>query len=130
MGVEIRGERELLRRLEQRLGDRAAQKVHDHALKEGAKVFVKELKRQFETFKDKGFSIAEITVTGPVTFAGQRVMRVHWVGPHERYRIIHLNEKGTVKNPNPQGKGAIARALRNSEDSYRQAVKQAIEEGL
>lgn len=130
MGVEIKGERELLKQLERRIGEEAARRIGDEGLKQGARLFVKELERQFEHFKDKGFSIDEITITGPLNFAGERVMRIHWVGPHDRYRVIHLNEWGTIKNPNPDGKGAIARALKNSEDAYRAAVKQAIEEGI
>jgi hypothetical protein len=130
MGVTIRGERELIRQLEERLGDRAARRISDQALKAGAAIFVHELKTQLATFRDKGFTIKEVTISDPMFVGNTRVIKVHWRGPHGRYRIIHLNEKGTVKNPNPRGKGAIARALRNSEDLYRAAIKRAIEEGI
>ncbi|SFP80980.1 hypothetical protein SAMN05421839_1771, partial [Halolactibacillus halophilus] len=53
-----------------------------------------------------------------------------WKGPNGRYRIIHLNEWGTINNPNPAGKGAIARALKNSEKAYRDAVRKALKGGL
>lgn len=130
MGVEIRGTEKVLEALEKKLGRESMQQVLDKALLDGANVFVKELKSQFETFKDTGASIEEITVTGPMWEGGERVVKVHWKGPKGRYRIIHLNEWGTIKNPNPRGKGAIARALRNSENAYRQAVKRALQEGL
>jgi hypothetical protein len=130
MGVTIRGEMELLRELERRLGDQAMKKISDKALEKGAEVFVQEQDIQLKTFRDKGYTIAEVTISEPMFVGSTRVIKVHWKGPHGRYRIIHLNEWGTVKNPNPRGKGAIARALKNSEDDYRAAIKRAIEEGI
>lgn len=130
MSVEIRGEEKVLEELEKKLGKESMQHAIDKALLGGANMFVKELKKQFETFKDTGASIEEITVTGPMWEGGERVIKVHWKGPKGRYRIIHLNEWGTIKNPNPRGKGAIARALKNSESAYRQAVKHALQEAL
>lgn len=130
MSVEVRGIEEVLRQLEQRLGAPAIQRISDRALKEGAAVFVAELERQLLPFKKKGHTIEEITMSAPHTFNGERRITVHWKGPHGRYRIIHLNEFGTVKNPNPPAKGAIARALQASERTYFNAVKRAIEEGM
>ena len=37
---------------------------------------------------------------------------IHWVGPKDRYRLIHINEWGTIKNPNPAGKGKVAASLK------------------
>lgn len=122
MSVKIEGLPKLLADLESRLGQARMQGVSDRALRAGAEVFVRELKRQFESFKDTGASIKEITISEPMTIAGVRTIKVHWRGPKNRYRIIHLNEWGTVKNPNPRGKGAIARALRNAERAYKQAI--------
>ncbi|MGM8215174.1 hypothetical protein ACLIA0_06295 [Bacillaceae bacterium W0354] len=130
MSVEIRGVEEIIKALEQKLGKDNMQKISDKALLKAADEFVKALKIEFERFKDTGASIDEITVTGPVWDGGVRVIKVHWRGPKGRYRIIHLNEWGTIKNPNPRGKGAIARAMKNSEKAYREAVKKALESGL
>ncbi|MED3687293.1 hypothetical protein P4534_00340 [Peribacillus butanolivorans] len=69
-------------------------------------------------------------ISEPMWVAGVRTVKVYWRGPKERYRIIHLNEFGTVQNPNPKGKGSIARAMRNAERAYREAIKQAIREGI
>lgn len=130
MSVNLNGLNEVMNNLERRLGKERARQVSDQALKDGAKVFVRELKLQFENFKDTGASIEEITVSEPMWLAGNRTIRVHWKGPKGRYRIIHLNEWGTVKNPNPRGKGAIARAMRNAETAYRNAIRRAIERGI
>ncbi|CDQ17945.1 hypothetical protein [Halobacillus karajensis] len=129
-GVDIKGLPKLLAELENKFGKEALQRVSDKGLEDGAEVFVKELKAEFERFKDTGASIEEITVSKPMWIAGVRTVKVHWKGPHDRYRIIHLNEFGTVKNPNPAGKGAIARAMRNAESAYRNAILEAVKRGL
>ncbi|MGP9039815.1 hypothetical protein [Cytobacillus kochii] len=130
MSVNIRGNSQLLREIERRLGQQRTQQIADRALLAGARVFVEELKRQFSTFKDEGYSIEEITISEPIWVAGKRTVKIHWRGPHGRYRIIHLNEWGTVNNPNPRGKGAIARAMRNAENAYREAIKREIRRGI
>ncbi|WP_425203202.1 hypothetical protein [Priestia megaterium] len=130
MSVQIRGLNKLLSDLEKHLGPDKIRNISDQALKEGARVFVEELKAQFELFKDTGASIDEITISEPMTIAGVRTIKIHWRGPDNRYRIIHLNEWGTVKNPNPRGKGAIARAMRNAENAYKAAVKEAVRRGV
>ncbi|WP_226677201.1 HK97-gp10 family putative phage morphogenesis protein [Mesobacillus jeotgali] len=130
MSVKVTGMKKLLGDLENRLGKEALQQVSDKALLAGAEIFVDELKRQFETFKDQGYSLEEITVAGPMWEKGNRIVKIHWRGPHGRYRIIHLNEWGTVKNPNPPGKGKIALAMRNCEKAYIKAVKDAVRRGI
>lgn len=130
MSVNITGNSRLLRQLERHLGEQRIQQISDRALLAGAEVFVRELKQQFELFKDTGDSIEEITISEPMTISGVRTVRIHWKGPKGRYRIIHLNEWGTVNNPNPRGKGAIAKAMRNAADAYRNAIKQEIRRGV
>lgn len=135
MSVTIKGEKALLAELEKRLGKEKMQQISDKALIAGAKVFVKELQAQVRTFSDgkgysKGHTYDEINISEPMWVGGVRTVKVHWRGPKGRYRIIHLNEWGTVKNPNPRGKGAIARAMRNAETAYKNAIKEAIRRGL
>jgi hypothetical protein len=130
MSVEITGLDQLLNELENRLGTQATQRISDEALMEGAEVFVRELKSQFQSFRDTGGSIEEITISDPMWEGNTRTVKVHWRGPRGRYRIIHLNEFGTVKNPNPRGKGAIARSMRAAERAYRDAIRSAIERGI
>ncbi|GAA5416198.1 hypothetical protein Pryu01_01230 [Paraliobacillus ryukyuensis] len=130
MSVKIKGLKKLQNELEKKLGQQAMQRISDKALLDAANEFVKVLKQEFESFKDTGASINEITITGPVWENDIRTMKIHWRGPEGRYRIIHLNEWGTINNPNPAGKGAIARALKNSEKAYRNAVKKALKGAL
>ena len=130
MSVSISGLRELLAGLEEQFGAQHVQRISDRALSEGAQVFVTELKQQFQSFRDTGASIEEITVSEPHTVNGYRTVVIHWKGPKNRYGIIHINEWGSVKNPNPRGKGAIARALRNAEREYRKTISEVLREGL
>ncbi len=131
-GVKITGLNELFGRLDERFGKENMSRVSDAALLAGAKVFVEALKASIGTGGKyaKGWTVEDITIEGPVYIAGEKVVKIHWNGPHGRYRIIHLNEYGTVRNPNPPRKGAIARAMRNAEHAYRNAIKQAILEGI
>lgn len=130
MSVKISGLNKLQKELESRLGKAKMQSIVDAALKDGAAVFIQELKSQFESFKDTGESIKEMTATEPYDLAGVRTITVKWVGPNKRYSIIHLNEFGTIKNPSPRGKGAIARALENSRKAYRKALADRIRRGF
>ncbi|MDM8098662.1 MULTISPECIES: HK97-gp10 family putative phage morphogenesis protein [Oceanobacillus] len=130
MSVEVKGQQKVMAEIERRLGKAKMQVISDAALKAGARVFVAELQRQFSGWKDTGASHDEITVSQPITVRGNRTIKIHWKGPDSRYRIIHLNEWGTVKNPNPAGKGSIAKAMRNAENAYRRAVKEAIRRGI
>ncbi|MEK4302398.1 HK97-gp10 family putative phage morphogenesis protein [Oceanobacillus sp. FSL W8-0428] len=130
MSVKVRGEAQLIAELEKRLGKSAMNRISDDALKKGANVFVKELQRQFSSWKDTGASYDEITVSDIIVVNGVRTIKIHWRGPDNRYRIIHLNEWGTVKNPNPAGKGAVARAMRNAQNEYRRVIKEAVRRGI
>lgn len=130
MSVNITGMNKLLADVEAKLGASAMNRIGDEALKDAAEVFKAELLRQLETFRDEGGTVEELTLTEPYTLEGVRTITAKWVGPKGRFRIIHLNEFGTVKNPNPKGKGAIARALQNSKKAYRQAIKDRVERGL
>lgn len=134
MSVEIKGIGALQRKLEEKFGKENMQRISDDALKEAAQVFLTELKKELATFSGvpgtTGATLKEATLTEPYDRNGVRTISVHWKGPQNRYRIIHLTEYGTVNNPNPKGKGAIARALKNAEKVYRETIIKAIERGL
>jgi HK97 gp10 family phage protein len=129
MSVKIDGADQLIRELEKRYGKQAMQEKVDRALLKGAEVFKEVLIREFNRFADTGASRDEITLSEPMYYGGKRTIRVHWRGPKERYRIIHLNEFGTVKNPNPPGKGAVAKAQRSAEEAYRRVIREELGRG-
>lgn len=127
MPMTVKGMAELERALEEKFGKRHMRRIVDNALIKGAQVFKKEIVKQFETFKDTGQSIREIHISKPMTVGGVREVKIYWRGPKDRYRIIHLNEFGTIKNPNPDGKGAIQRAMRSARNTYIKEVRSQIE---
>jgi HK97 gp10 family phage protein len=126
MSVVVKGLNKVLMDLEKQLGDKVVDKVAKEALNAGAKELVKELDKEFVKFKDTGASMEEITVGEYENIRGLRRIRVHWSGDKERYRIIHLNEWGTVQNPKPDGFGAVARAMNNSKKSYIKATEDVV----
>ena len=130
MSVKITGMDKLTRELEMKYGKASMQSKVDKALKAGADLFVKSLKEEFESFKDTGASIEEMTISEPYTSSGVRTITVKWKGPKRRYTIIHLNEYGTIKEPKPRGKGAIARTLENSRKAYRKVLRDSLKGGI
>lgn len=127
MGVEITGLKRLEAKLEEKFGQARMQEITDKALLEGAEVIKKELEQNFESFRDTGASIDEITISEPKAGPNGRRREIHWVGPKGRYRLIHINEWGTIKNPNPAGKGKVAASLEGGKKAYRLAVKKVLE---
>lgn len=130
MSVKITGLSKLQAELEKRFGSKGMEKIVDDALLAGAKVFEKELANNFESFRDTGASVNEITISEPIPTPSGRSRKIHWKGPDGRYRLIHINEWGTVKNPNPRGKGKVALSLNNGKKEYRKVLKKSIEERL
>lgn len=100
MSVEIKGIPEVLNKLESVYGKQAMQAKSDKALNEASEFFIKALKKEFESFKDTGASIEEMTKSKPYTKVGsqERAVLIEWVGPMNRKNIIHLNEHGYTRD--------------------------------
>lgn len=130
MAVKITGLPALQAELQARFGQAKMQEMADKAIYKGAEVIVKELEQNFQSFKDTGASIREITISEPMVSASGRRREIHWRGPDDRYRLIHINEWGTIKNPSPAGKGKVAASLEGGKKAYRKAVKQVLESEL
>lgn len=130
MSVKISGLSKLQAELENRLGQKKMEKIVDDALLSGAKVFKKELQQNFESFRDSGASIDEITISEPIAGPKGRSRKIHWKGPNGRYRLIHINEWGSIKNPNPRGKGKVAASLQSGKKEYRKIIKKELEDHL
>lgn len=136
MAVKVHGVNTLLNELEAKFGQSKMESIVDDALTDGALVFGMELRRQLKTFSDgtgysKGYTLDELTIDAPSpSGTGSRSVMIYWRGSHSRYRIIHLNEWGTIKNPNPRGKGKIAKAMKLSQRSYSKALRDSIRRNL
>lgn len=126
MAIKINGLKNLLSELEKLYGKKNIERAVDKALIAGAEVIADGLRKNFYDFKDTGASIREITITKPRTSNGRRLIQIHWQGEDERWKIIHMNEYGTIKNPNPRGKGKIDQTLREGQRRYYNVIQQEI----
>lgn len=124
--ITVDGVDETIADLERAFGVQSMAKMIDKALLAGAGVIKSELEKSFDTFKDTGASKGEITVSDPMTLNGERTVVIYWEGKKNRWAILHLNEFGTIHNPQPRGKGAIERAMRAGQDKYFRTIEDEI----
>ena len=120
--IEVNGIEKVEAELAKKFSKEALDEITDKALIAGAQVIKAELRKNFELFKDTGASRDEITISKPMILNGVKSILIYWSGPKNRWHIIHMNEFGTVKNPNPRGKGAIERSLKSGKKEYLRVV--------
>ena len=130
MTVTVKGDKEIIAYLEKKYGKSATKRITDFALTKGGQKVVQIIKNNMKSFKDTGESVQETTVSKPMTINGVRTVKIHWRGPKQRYRIIHLNEYGHFdragKWVNTAGKGVIENAMREGRETYFRTVKEEI----
>ncbi|MDK7115697.1 HK97-gp10 family putative phage morphogenesis protein [Staphylococcus pettenkoferi] len=128
MTVTVKGDKEIIAYLEKKYGKSATKRITDFALTKGGQKVVQIIKNNIKSFKDTGESVEETTVSKPMTINGVRTVKIHWRGPKQRYRIIHLNEYGhydrSGKWVNTRGKGVIENAMREGRETYFRTVKE------
>ncbi|MCG2303651.1 hypothetical protein K4P17_06255 [Staphylococcus epidermidis] len=128
MTVTVKGDKEIVAYLEKKYGRSATKRITDFALTKGGQKVVQIIKNNMKSFKDTGESVEETTVSKPMTINGVRTVKIHWRGPKQRYRIIHLNEYGHFdragKWVNTAGKGVIENAMREGRETYFRTVKE------
>ncbi|KAB2212094.1 hypothetical protein A7I07_07575 [Staphylococcus epidermidis] len=130
MTVTVKGDKEIIAYLEKKYGKSSTKRITDFALTKGGQKVVQIIKNNMKSFKDTGESVEETTVSKPMTINGVRTVKIHWRGPKQRYRIIHLNEYGHFdragKWVNTAGKGVIENAMREGKETYFRTVKEEI----
>ena len=130
MTVTVKGDKEIIAYLEKKYGKSATKRITDFALTKGGQKVAQIIKNNMKSFKDTGESVEETTVSKPMTMNGVRTVKIHWRGPKQRYRIIHLNEYGHFdragKWVNTAGKGVIENAMREGRETYFRTVKEEI----
>lgn len=130
MTVTVKGDKEIIAYLEKKYCKSSTKRITDFALTKGGQKVVQIIKNNMKSFKDTGESVEETTVSKPMTINGVRTVKIHWRGPKQRYRIIHLNEYGHFdragKWVNTAGKGVIENAMREGKETYFRTVKEEI----
>lgn len=128
MTITMKGDKEIIAYLEKNYGKSATKRITDFALTKGGQKVVQIIKNNMKSFKDTGEFVEETTVSKPMTINGVRTVKIHWRGPKQRYRIIHLNEYGhfdrSGKWVNTAGKGVIENAMREGRETYFRTVKE------
>lgn len=128
MTVKIKGVQQMMNEIRSRV-EQVSKKDAVEAMKDGSTVVYDKMQSNFELFKDTGASKDEMKVSEARTVGGKLIIYIYWQGPRQRYRLIHLNEKGYTRKGKrymPRGVGAIARALRSSEEVYFQRVRRKL----
>lgn len=121
--VELSGFDELEKKLKNMATGKVVQ-TEKKALKAGAVVVSKEISSKWQPFVgtkySKGYTIDEMKISPVKVSANGFEVKVYWRGPHERYRIIHLNEYGYTrdgKEYEPRALGLIDQSIKETEDT-------------
>lgn len=129
MRAKLKGEQDLMKQLEKRLGKRKMLRITDDALIAGGNKVASIIEKDMYSARGQGTgkSARATSVSKPETIAGTRTVKIHWNDGSERYRIIHLNEYGHFdkagKWVNPTSKGVIENAMRQGRETYFATVK-------
>jgi hypothetical protein len=133
MKNEFIGVKETLQAIEKKLGEKKTKKITKKAINVGAGKVGTKLKMDMIVFKDKGYTIDEV-VKKDATYKNYKAeAEIGWNGPHERYRIIHLNEWGYTRNGRqirPKGFGVITKSLKASEPIYFNTIASEVKKNL
>lgn len=132
--VEVEGIDNVLNEIERRYSQKAMQSLSETAIRKAAEMFRDELVAEFGRVSGPyrtGATERETEVHGPTKDGrGNTVFIIRWRGDDDRYRLIHINEWGTAKNPNPPLKGTIDRTMKNVESRYYARIEEELKKGL
>lgn len=133
-GIRAEGLDELQKELDRRFSRKRITQIIDDALLEAGQIVLNTVEANIRYFKDTGAEYAEAKISKPYWDKGVRSVRIYWEGPHHRYSIVHLNEKGFYakngKFVRPKGFGAIEKALRSAEVAFYKKVQEEVEKLL
>lgn len=130
----IFNEKEIMKELETKFSRRKMMQVYDKALISAGEVIKTAVKANLKYFRDTGAEYGEVKLSKPKWENGARSIRVYWEGPHHRYSIVHLNEKGfhdrSGKFVRPKGYGAIDKAIRSAKSTFYKVLEEEVEKLL
>lgn len=130
---QFKGIKELEKKLEETLGQKKTKSITIKALNIAARKVESKLRTDMLVFKDTGYSIEEIVRTNAGYSNFVAMAKIGWNGPHQRYRLIHLNEWGYNwhgRQIKPKGFGVIEKSLKNAERDYFAIVEEELRKWL
>lgn len=131
MTVEIKGLDEVLKNMEDQLGDRKVTRIVNSTLNEAGEEFKDGLAKAVSPYRDTGATEEEVVRGRASRRGGAHSLRVGWAGPMKRYKLVHLNEFGYVRwgrRYNPRGMGVIRKYIDSSTGQYVSNVRKGLEE--
>lgn len=132
-GFKIEGMKELEKAIQEAYAGSKAKKTIKDALNAGGDVVVEQLKKNFEGFKDTGYSRDEIMRTDAKSKNDVMELEIGWNGEHGRWRLIHLNEFGYTKmgrQYTPAGFGVIGKTITESSGDFEKEVARRMSDRL
>ena len=132
-GYKITGIEELEKAIERMYSGSKAKRIKKEALNAGGDLIVENLKKNFESFQDTGYSKDDIVRTQARSRGDTEELSIGWSGEHGRWRLVHLNEFGYTrrgKQYTPKGFGAIDKTRKESKEGFIQTVAGKLRAGL
>ncbi len=130
---QIIGVKETIQALEKKLGEKKMKTLTKRAINVAAEKVEKKLQNDMIVFKDKGYTIDEVVRKNATYRNSNAEAEIGWNGPHQRYRLIHLNEWGYTRKGRqikPRGFGVITKSLKNSEPLYFDTALEEVKKNL
>lgn len=128
--INIDGIEKTLNDLDSLFSPENLKKIKDNALNEGAEFLRDKIYQMQDATKDTGAMRDELTFSDPQWLKGERVITIHWRGPKDRYRVVHLVENGfydrSGKFIKPDAYGGIEGVLNSYRNEYLQIVQDSI----
>lgn len=133
MSVEISGTEDIIRKLEEKLGEKRTTRVVNKALREVGKQTGDILKEEVATYKDTGETYESVVVSNVrKSTEGLKEIKVGF-GPGSRWRLVHLNEFGYTrygKFQRPRGMGKVQSAVDRTKPVYQKVMQKGLGELL
>lgn len=125
----LKGEDQVLRAIEERLGDPKVKKVAYKILREEAKEQTEDLRAVIGTFPLSGRNTAAVDHGGVIMSSGTPTIKIGFGDP-SRAPLVHLSEFGYAGNGSPRGLGAIRKLAEANKPKYLQSVQAKIKQEL
>lgn len=123
-GAKLIGVDEVLAKMEEKLGEKKVRQVTNKALRKTSKEIEPEFKGVISGYRDTGATVEAIAVSGVSRESGVPKIKLGFGKGHPtRWQLVHLNELGYAKNPNPRGFGVIRRFSERLEKEYPEKIR-------
>lgn len=131
MSFDIKGVEEVLKNMEDKLGERRVSRIVNKTLNESGEDFKKGLAQAVSSYRHTGATVDEVVRSRSSRRGGNFSLRVGWAGPKKRYKLVHLNEFGYVRwgrRYSPRGMGVIRKHIDTGGRKYLVDVRTGLEE--